>query len=287
MMNYSFDVSDANKYGVEEAIILKNLTFWIAKNKADGRNYYDGKWWTYNSAKSFAELFPFWNAEKIKRILQSLVSQKAIIKGNYNKTSYDRTAWYALNDEKEISEINKNNEISPFWLMEMDIAQDNNQHSKSQNSLLENQKINNQKAEIDSPIPDIKPDIKPDINSNKREEDSLEITKKQKFVKPTIDQVQDYLVILKNTGKDVDINQDSENFYDYFESNGWKVGGKTQMQDWQASLRSWINRKKMFQKTNFNQNKAIMPDGTVNLNQLPFEERIKIANEMQEKRRIV
>lgn len=31
-------------------------------------------------------------------------------------------------------------------------------------------------------------------------------------------------------------------FFDHFESNGWKVGGKTKMVDWQASARNWIRR---------------------------------------------
>lgn len=28
-------------------------------------------------------------------------------------------------------------------------------------------------------------------------------------------------------------------FYDYYESNGWRVG-KTPMKDWQAAIRNWV-----------------------------------------------
>lgn len=31
-------------------------------------------------------------------------------------------------------------------------------------------------------------------------------------------------------------------FWDHFESNGWKVGGKTPMQDWKAAARGWSRR---------------------------------------------
>lgn len=30
------------------------------------------------------------------------------------------------------------------------------------------------------------------------------------------------------------------NFWDYYESNGWKVGGKTPMKNWHAAARRWI-----------------------------------------------
>ena len=33
--------------------------------------------------------------------------------------------------------------------------------------------------------------------------------------------------------------EQAEGFYDYFTSNGWKVGGKTPMKDWRAALRNW------------------------------------------------
>jgi hypothetical protein len=33
---------------------------------------------------------------------------------------------------------------------------------------------------------------------------------------------------------------EAEKFFNYFESNGWLVGGKTKMKDWQAAARNWI-----------------------------------------------
>ena len=31
-------------------------------------------------------------------------------------------------------------------------------------------------------------------------------------------------------------------FWDYYQANGWKISGKTPMQDWQAAARNWIRR---------------------------------------------
>jgi len=33
---------------------------------------------------------------------------------------------------------------------------------------------------------------------------------------------------------------EAEKFFNHFESNGWKVGGKAAMRNWQAAARKWI-----------------------------------------------
>ncbi len=95
-MEHSFDIDIAKKYGIQPAILLKNLYFWIEKNKANDKNFYDGYWWTYNSKKAFAELFPYMTARQIEYALQKLIEDDLIITGNYNKVAYDRTLWYAI-----------------------------------------------------------------------------------------------------------------------------------------------------------------------------------------------
>ena len=49
-MNYSFNTQHAVQYGLDEAVMLHNLLFWLARNRANGSNINDGKVWTYNSA---------------------------------------------------------------------------------------------------------------------------------------------------------------------------------------------------------------------------------------------
>ena len=83
-MNHYFNVEIAKRYGIEEAIIIENLYFWIKKNVANEVNKNDGRYWTYNSAKAFSEIFPYMSARKISRVLASLYEKDAILKGNYN-----------------------------------------------------------------------------------------------------------------------------------------------------------------------------------------------------------
>ena len=94
-MNYSFNTQHAVQYGLDEAVMLHNLLFWLAKNKANSSNIHDGKVWTFNSALALTELFPFWNQRKIARVLSSLEEQGAIESGCYNKAGYDKTKWYS------------------------------------------------------------------------------------------------------------------------------------------------------------------------------------------------
>lgn len=64
--------------------------------------------------------------------------------------------------------------------------------------------------------------------------------KKESFVtsslvsKPTLIQIKDYF-------KQQEYSEfEAERFYNYYTSNGWLIGGKTKMIDWQASARNWM-----------------------------------------------
>lgn len=103
-MEHHFDVDDCIKYGMEEAVILYNIRFWIMKNEANGKLFYNGKTWTYNSAKAFKDLFPYFTERKINRVLNKLVEEGAIIKGEFNENPWDRTSWYALGDGKKLED---------------------------------------------------------------------------------------------------------------------------------------------------------------------------------------
>lgn len=134
-MTYSFDIDVAKEYGVNEAIMIQNFKFWIMKNKATKKNFFDGHYWTYCSKKALMELFGFWSEQSIKTILNHLKEKGVLITANYNNSPYDRTLWYAFADEKK-------------WLGE--------------NALFEKLESTNEKCENNQPIPDINTDIKTD-----------------------------------------------------------------------------------------------------------------------------
>ena len=65
-------------------------------------------------------------------------------------------------------------------------------------------------------------------------------TKSKKFTKPSLEEINNF--ILENN-----LKVNGEHFYDYYESNGWKVG-KNSMKDWKATLRNW-NRNNFNEKS--------------------------------------
>ena len=93
---FTFSTKDAEQYGVDGAIMLHHIRYWVAKNEANETNFHDGQYWTYNSTTAFAKLFPFYSARKIGRILSKLEDESAIISGNFNGKRYDRTKWFTM-----------------------------------------------------------------------------------------------------------------------------------------------------------------------------------------------
>jgi hypothetical protein len=68
----------------------------------------------------------------------------------------------------------------------------------------------------DTNITNIEPDAKPII---------------KRFIQPSIEEVKEYC-------NDRGSNVDSDKFFNFYESNGWKVG-KNKMKDWRACVRTW------------------------------------------------
>ena len=98
-MEHHFDIEIAENYGLIEAIILNNLWFWVKKNEANEVHFHDGTYWTYNSVKAMGKLHPYLSEKRIRGALDRLKEKGIIMIGNYNKSAYDRTAWYAFTEK--------------------------------------------------------------------------------------------------------------------------------------------------------------------------------------------
>ena len=83
----------------------------------------------------------------------------------------------------------------------------------------------------DKSTPEI--ELEKDIEIEKEIDSSAKstTTKRKRFEKPTLSQITQYCLERNNC-----VN--AEQFYDYYESNGWKVG-KNAMKDWKACVRTW------------------------------------------------
>nr|WP_314468935.1 hypothetical protein [uncultured Campylobacter sp.] len=127
---HSVDVELAKKVGFDEANVLGFVAYWVRNNRDNGKNFYDGKYWTYNSAEALTNQFPYWTRRQISGIIEKLEKIGAIVKGNYNKNKFDRTSWYTLTDdfmyliasenEKTNTEMDETNTEIHFTNTEMD-----------------------------------------------------------------------------------------------------------------------------------------------------------------------
>ena len=80
--------------------------------------------------------------------------------------------------------------------------------------------------------PEIEIELEKEIKIEKEIDSSASTTTKRKrFEKPTLSEIEQYCIERNN-------NVNAEQFFDYYESNGWKVG-KNSMKDWKAAVRTW------------------------------------------------
>lgn len=87
----------AAEIGLNESIVLLQLEYLISIS----RNKRDGRMWTYHSLPELQRVyFPWWGVMTVQRAIKSLEEKNLIIvTSKYNKLGYDRTQWYALNEQ--------------------------------------------------------------------------------------------------------------------------------------------------------------------------------------------
>jgi hypothetical protein len=124
-IHHSFDIELASELkSIDLAILVHHFQFWIMKNKRLGKNFHEGRTWTYQSIADVAAHFPYWSYSHVKRLLLKLVSLNILIKDNFNKTSMDRTIWYAFQNEEK---------FTIFQIRKMEIPDSENGNSESGN----------------------------------------------------------------------------------------------------------------------------------------------------------
>lgn len=208
-MKHLFDVDVAVEYGVNAAVLLENLAYWVKQNEANETNYHNGYYWTYNSRRAYQELFPYMSKRQVDTAFQKLIDGGLVITGNYNKLTYDRTLWYALTP--------KGKSILHFGVMD-------------------NPETGNGKAENGQPIPNINTGGKPPKKPANRGE-----RKPKEFVPPTLEDIQAYCKERKN-------NVDPKKFFDYYTASEWVDGNGKPVRNWKQKIITWEGNQKPDEK---------------------------------------
>lgn len=84
----------AKAFGLNEAIVLQQLNYWLNGKSAKLIN---GRKWIYNSYKQWQkDNFPFWSLATVRRAIENCEKKGLIITGNFNKAGFDKTKWYSI-----------------------------------------------------------------------------------------------------------------------------------------------------------------------------------------------
>lgn len=86
----------AVKTSLNEAIVLQQIHYWLEKSE----HIHDGRKWVYNSIDNWCEQFPFFSKSTVDRTFKSLCDRGLLIKGNYNKSKFDKTNWYSIDYDR-------------------------------------------------------------------------------------------------------------------------------------------------------------------------------------------
>jgi len=237
-LNY-FDVDEAVLFGVNGSVILNHIRSWIFKNKSSNRNFHDGHYWTYNSIAGFKQYYPYFSEKQISTILIKLEKEGVLISGNYNKLHFDRTKWYCIN-EPLIRERKLTLKSPALVVLENGYIEGANEQFDSflqENCILPFGKMEDTKKENEN-LPNGKMtfyQMGETIPDNKTNNKTIKIERGQneKFCPPSLSDVVDFF-------KKRNITASAENFFNHWESVGWKKSKGQQILKWESLVPKWV-----------------------------------------------
>lgn len=162
----------AAKIGLNEAIMLQQINYWISDKRAPER---EGRRWHYETYPKWQQQFPFWSLPTIKRIALSLESLGFVITKQFNQLKGNMTKWYSIDYDKYhafiegthgINLIPSTDQIDP-------INGSKRSHVYSKETTEETNKDNNNTP----PTPILKPIISPVVVSSEEEKTAAQLSK--------------------------------------------------------------------------------------------------------------
>jgi len=229
------------------------------------RSMLSWEWWDSDSmVKSWITILLMANAEDVRwhgidipagSFVTSLKNLSERLKLTVDKT---RTVLSRLKKTGEIT-VKTNRHYTLISINNWDRYQENPTQTTTQNPKPQNAGVERFSLDFQEEIPNqsqTKPEQIPNksqTNPNKQEDKEVkkgierELKEKdphkKNFVRPTLEEIKAYC---QENGLCID----AEYFFDYYNSNGWKVGGKSPMKDWRATARNWARRQVSKQSEN-------------------------------------
>ena len=189
----------------------------------------DGVSECWTSQETMAEWCGGISTRAVRNILQNLITKKLITK----KECLNKNVKYSYKVVEIVPELSSNEQEVFSTQQEVFSGGDRNFFPVVQELSSGNNKIDNI---YDNKIDNITIKEKKEIKEKKKD---LPETKERVFKKPSVEEISSYCQERNN-------NINPEQFYDYYEANGWKIN-RNPMKDWKATVRNWerneFNRK--------------------------------------------
>lgn len=189
----------------------------------------DGVSECWTSQETMAEWCGGISTRAVRDILQNLITKKLITK----KECLNKNVKYSYKVVEIVPELSSNEQEVFSTRPELSSGGDRNFLPVVQELSSGNNKIDNI---YDNKIDNITIKEKKEIKEKKKD---LPETKERVFKKPSVEEISSYCQERNN-------NINPEQFYDYYEANGWKIN-RNPMKDWKATVRNWerneFNRK--------------------------------------------
>ena len=189
----------------------------------------DGVSECWTSQETMAEWCGGISTRAVRDILQNLITKKLITK----KECLNKNVKYSYKVVEIVPELSSNEQEVFSTQPELSSGGDRNFIPVVQELSSGNNKIDNI---YDNKIDNITIKEKKEIKEKKKD---LPETKERVFKKPSVEEISSYCQERNN-------NINPEQFYDYYEANGWKIN-RNPMKDWKATVRNWerneFNRK--------------------------------------------
>jgi hypothetical protein len=213
-------------------------------------------------------LFQSWNLNRFQNPISITRNEVMRISKIFSKATYHK----CVNDLHQKGYINYEPSHNPFkgslvWVIELDTnslpqtKKEQRSSKKRQPDEHPNEQVVNKQQTTTYPTP--RQVLVPSINNinitknqnsenghsleNVEEEEIISVSKKKKkkfrekkekeifeIIPPKLEDVKLFF-----EEQEVELNE-AERFFNHFQSNGWLVGGKSKMKNWQASAKNWI-----------------------------------------------
>ena len=153
MQIHSLNVKVAEVVGVNKALLLQYIEFWVEKNRANDVGIYEGKAWVYHTANGFAQIFPYMKPNTICKYLIELENDGYIVSmknPDKSKNRNNQTKFYTLT--QKYFEIMASKNQNEFAKNQNEFAKNQNEFAKNQNEFAKNQNLYNDFSELENNI---------------------------------------------------------------------------------------------------------------------------------------